>query len=255
MNLVIGNTSQLANFFPNDYKKISSRNLILNDKNFYDTVYITFAEQRTFNGSLCEKDFVSVNVDYTSKVIDYFSKISKKVVIYGTAELWNDSNGPIDLFSEIKYKYSPYIKSKEILYNLLKNNRLNNKWCNVNIIHPFNFNSLGRKEGFLFYKIFESIINNKIINVGYLDINRDIIHPKYLVLKSIDTKDDLIVGSGKLTNIKTFISDLYLYFNKQINDFLIEDKNAYSKHKNNEFWLNTTEIYSKLLEDTVSEFK
>jgi len=255
MNLVIGNTSQLSDFFPDDYKKISSRNLTFNDKNMYDTVYLTFAEQRTFNTSLTENDFIDVNVDYTSKVINYFSTISKKIVIYGTAELWNNSAGAINLSSDINYKYSPYIKSKEILHNVLINNRLNNKWENVIIIHPFNFNSLGRKEGFLFYKIFDSILNNKIINVGCLNINRDIIHPKYLVSKSLIAENDSIVGSGKLTNVRNFIEELYSYFNKQLDYFLIEDKNAYSNHKNNEFWLNTIDIYQNLLQDTVSEFK
>ena len=46
MNIVIGNTSQLAYYFPDDYIKISSRNIQLTN-NQYDRVYICFAEQRT----------------------------------------------------------------------------------------------------------------------------------------------------------------------------------------------------------------
>ena len=46
-NLVIGNTSQLAYYFPDDYEKISSRNIEFKNEN-YDRVYICFAEQRTY---------------------------------------------------------------------------------------------------------------------------------------------------------------------------------------------------------------
>ena len=118
-NYVIGKTSQLATYFPDSYFKLDSRNFDFNQ--FFDSecgsVYITFAEQRTFNKNLKEEDFISVNVDYTSKIIDFFSKKSKKVVIYGTAELWNNHQGPINMSTPIDYKYSPYVKSKEILHN------------------------------------------------------------------------------------------------------------------------------------------
>ena len=43
-NLVIGNTSQLSKYFPDDYRKISSRNINDNDLHGkWDSVYITFA--------------------------------------------------------------------------------------------------------------------------------------------------------------------------------------------------------------------
>ena len=257
MNLIIGDTSQLAKFLPENFLRISSRNIDFSSfkhQNF-DTVYITFAEQRTFNQSLIEKDFIDINVDYTSKVITFFSNISRKIIIYGTAELWNNTNGTIDLNTKIDYRYSPYIKSKEILYYKLINNRLNNKWENVIIIHPFNFNSTFRKDGFLFYKVFDSILNNRKITVGYLDIRRDLIHTKYLAQKSLSINQDSIIGSGKITNIREFISEIYLYFNKHIDDFVIENKNVTSNHKNNIFWLNTTEIYNSLFEDTIEDLK
>jgi nucleoside-diphosphate-sugar epimerase len=255
-NIIIGNTSQLSYFFPKEYIKISSRNInFYKLEKKYKNVYLTFAEQRTFNKILSEKDFLDVNVVYTSELIEYFSKIAEKVIVYGTAELWNHHNGEIDLNTKIDYKYSPYIKSKEILYETILNKRLKNQWNNVIIIHPFNFNSLLRKEGFLFYKVYDSLLNNKINNVGNLNINRDIIHVDYLVNKSLTCTNDCIVGSGKLINVENFIYQVFNEFNKHYNDFLIQDKTHYSYHMNNEFWLKTDDIYIDLLQDTVSELK
>jgi len=257
MDIVIGNTSQLSYYFPEDFMKISSRNINYDLYKYqkFGSVYIAFAEQRVFNLSLKEKDFFDINVNLTSKIIDFFSKISEKVIVYGTAELWNNYNGAIDMNMEFNYKYSPYIKSKEELYNVLMQNRSDNKWNNVKIIHPFNFNSLKRKQGFLFYKIFDSIINEKKTNVGCLDINRDLIHPKYLVEISKNTNKDCIVGSGNLINIKDFISDIFSQFGKDYRNYIIEDINEYSQHKGNEFWLNTENKYNDLLKDTLIDIK
>lgn len=254
-NLIIGNTSQISSFFPLTYERISSRNIdfhkFVNER--YDRVYITFAEQRTFDKNLSENDFLSINVDLTSKVIDFFSKISNKVIVYGTAELWNNHNGSININTTINYKYSPYVKSKEVLYELILNKKSIGNWNNVVILHSFNFNSLQRKSGFLFYKIFNSLINNEIANVGDLNINRDIIHPKYLVSKSLLVNEDCIIGSGKLTNVDSFISDLFQYYMKDYKEFIISDKSLSSNHVGNQFWLETNDIYDNLLNDTVEE--
>jgi nucleoside-diphosphate-sugar epimerase len=254
MNLIIGDTSQLSYFFPNDYIRISARNINFNDfnnKNF-NRVYILCAEQRTFNKDLTEKDFFDVNVTLTSKIIDFFSPISKKIIVYGTTELWNMHNGPIDLSTEIMYHYSPYIKSKEILYEKVIENRIN-KWNNVIILHPFNFNSLHRKEGFLFYKIFNSLINNEKIEIGNININRDIIHTNFLVKKSLYLEYDSMIGSGILTNIQKFISDIFNFYNKKYEDYVIYDNSDYSQHKSNEFWLKTDNKYNNLFSDTINE--
>lgn len=247
-NLIIGNTSQLSNFFPNSYVRVSSRNIDLSKfKNkIYDRVYITFAEQRTFDTNLTEDDFLSINVDLTSKIIDHFYKISNRVIVYGTGELWNNHDGPININTKIYYKYSPYIKSKEVLYENILNKRDKFEWSNVSIIHPFNFNSLQRKNGFLFYKVFNSLINNEISNFGFLNINRDIIHPKYLVSKSLLVNQDCIIGSGKLTNVDSFISELFQYYGKDYKEFIISDKNISSNHVGNQFWFETNDIYHNL---------
>lgn len=251
MNVVIGNTSQLSYFFPQDFKKLSSRNIPkLNDE--IDTVFICFAEQRTFNTSLTENDFLEVNVNYTSKIVDELKNKSKKIVLYGTAELWNNCNGAIDINTPIDYKYSPYIKSKEVLWDMIKHRKSLGDWSNVFIIHPFNFNSIYRKEGFLFYKFFDSLFNKTIHEVGNINIERDIIHPKYLVEKSITCESDLVVGSGKTTNVKDFVKSLFNFYGLNMEDY-IKEKGLKSYHQGNRFWLNTNSIYDGLLNDTISE--
>jgi GDP-D-mannose dehydratase len=251
MNVVIGDTSQISYFFPDDFEKISSRN-IPNFQKKINTAFICFAEQRTFNKSLTEKDFIDVNVNYTSSVVNKLVDKCDNIVLYGTSELWNNCDGPIDINTDINYKYSPYIKSKEILWDYLKENRLKNKWDNVNIIHAFNFNSSYRKEGFLFYKFFDSIINKTINEVGNINIERDIIHPKYLVNNSIICNSDRIVGSGKLTNIKEFVGQLFKHYGLEMSYF-IKENNYKSNHEGNSFWLKTETVYDELLKDTIDE--
>jgi len=255
MNLVIGNTSQLGTFFPEDFVKISSRNIDVEKIKGYDVVYITFAEQRTFNKNLTEEDFINVNVKYTSEIIDIICKFNKKIIIYGTFELWNGHNGPVTLKTPIKYNYSPYIKSKELLYYLLLEKRTKGEWSNVFMIHPTNFNSTNRKEGFLFSKIFDSIINKHKITVGDLDINRDLIHTKFLANESLKCDKDMIIASGVLINLKDFIKNLYSLSGLKYEDYVIEDKTNSSPHKNNSFWLDTEIKYNDLIKDTLDDIK
>jgi nucleoside-diphosphate-sugar epimerase len=89
-SLVIGNTSQLSYYFPDNFEKISSRNIDFTKlcSKKYDKVFLLFAEQRTF---LNESDdfFLKTNFNYTLEVINKFKDISNKVIIYSTSELWN----------------------------------------------------------------------------------------------------------------------------------------------------------------------
>lgn len=255
MDLIIGKTSQLGILFPDDCVKISSRGVICDTIKNYDTVYITFAEQRTFNKELSEKDFIDINVKYTSELVDKIYKFNGKVIIYGTFELWNAHNGPVSIETAINYNYSPYIKSKEILYNLLLEKKNREEWLNVFIIHPTNFNTTNRKSGFLFSKIFDSIINKTHINVGDLNINRDLIHAKYLVEKSINCNEDMIVASGILTNLRDFVKTLYSLSGLNYIDYVTEDITAQSPHKTNNFWLDTQIKYNDLIKDTIDDIK
>ncbi len=114
-SLIIGSTSQLSNYFPSQYEKISSRNIdigkIKNGK--YRKVYILFAEQRTYLNEN-EKFFVDVNVNYTINLINQIKDYVGDVIVYSTSELWNDYDGEVFVDNPYKYNYSPYIKSKEI---------------------------------------------------------------------------------------------------------------------------------------------
>lgn len=236
-SLIIGETSQLSYFFPAEYDRISSRNIDFNSIGKYDKIYITFAEQRTFLNE-SEKFFTDVNVDYTLKVIDRIKNLCNRVVVFSTSELWNGYEGPVSLDLKFKYNYSPYIRSKEILSDHILSNR--DLYSNVDIVYPFNFNSPYRKEGFLFSKIFKSIISKEIISVGDLDFNRDIIHPEIIIKKSISSNEDLLIGSGQTINIKKFIVDLYERFDLNPEDYIFFDtknnltnerKEYYSKMK------------------------
>lgn len=255
MNLVIGNTSQLGISFPEDFIKISSRNIDTSKIIGYDVVYITFAEQRTFNKDLTEKDFIDINVSLTSELIETIHKENGKIIVYGTFELWNGHNGPVTLETPIKYNYSPYIKSKELLYKLLLEKKSNGEWKNVFIIHPTNFNSTNRKKGFLFSKIFDSIINKTKIEVGDLDIERDLIHTDYLIKQSLECNKDMIVASGFLTNVKEYVKKLYSLNGLDYAELVSENLSNSSPHKNNAFWLDTENKYNNLIKDTIDDIK
>ena len=153
-SLVIGNTSQLSHYFPKNYEKISSRDLDFNrlKKNKYNRIYLLFAEQRTFLGESLEF-FKKINFDYTIEVINNLLDICENIIIYSTSELWNKYDSCVSITDPYKYNPTPYITSKEHLCNYINENR--KKYKKVIIVYPFNFNSVYRKDGFLFGKIFK----------------------------------------------------------------------------------------------------
>ena len=69
-NLVIGNTSQLSYFFPEDFIRISSRRIDFGHHNSYDRTYICFAEQRTYLKENIDV-FIDTNVNYTLNIIEH----------------------------------------------------------------------------------------------------------------------------------------------------------------------------------------
>lgn len=254
-NLIIGNTSQLSHYFPLDYDRISSRNInyesIINKK--YDSIYILFAEQRTFLNE-DENFFIKINVDYTIEVIDNLKNHCKRIVVFSTSELWNNYDGEVSVYNKFDYNYSPYIKSKEILSNYLNEHK--EKYENVRIIYPFNFNSPFRKEGFLFSKIFDSLINQKENFVGNLNFERDIIHPSIIVKESIITNEDVLIGSGELINIRSFINDLFHLHNLNFDDYIKSDsKNNLPNHRKNYLSKIKYSDYSELLNLTYDDVR
>jgi nucleoside-diphosphate-sugar epimerase len=234
-NLIIGNTSQLNYYFPEDFKRISSRNIdiefVKNGK--FDRVFILFAEQRTFLNE-SESFFTEVNFDYTVKLINEIKDYVQSIVIYSTSELWNKYEGGVSIYDEFSYNYTPYIKSKEILSNFINENK--EKYSNVKIIYPFNFNSPHRKKGFLFSKIFNSISNKEKCFVGDLNFNRDLIHPQKIVNHSITTNEDLLIGGGELINIENFVMEIYSLNNLNYFDYVVINNENSLKNFRNEYY-------------------
>lgn len=255
MNLVIGSTSQLAHYFPEDYEKISSRNIdfaYLKSKN-WDSVYITFAEQRIYESGI---DYVGPNYIDTLRIINELLHRSEKIVCYTSCELWSELSGSISLDTAPSFNLSnEYTLSKLLLLNKIKELRtINPSYNKVVFVHPFYFNSVYRSDYFLFGKIFSSIINKKKIDVGNLDFDRDMVHAKFVVDKSIETKQDCLVGSGKLFNAKRFIQDLYKLNDLDFYEYVTEDvSKPCSQNKRitaNVAWDYT---YENLLKDTQAD--
>jgi nucleoside-diphosphate-sugar epimerase len=236
-NLVIGNSAQLARYFPIDYLKISSRNIpsSIFDEN-WNVVYIVFAEQRTFNSN-CD-DFLHINFNYTLEVINKLK--ANKIIFYSTAELWNNFSGAIDASFEYNFKRSDYLESKFKISEFLKNS-----YNNVKIVYPFNFNSVYRNSPFLFGKIFDSIINKKKILIGDTYFYRDITHPKFIVDNSIDIKTDTVLGSGRLIFVNDFIRSLYKSFNMDFNFYVKEDLSVKSIYRNSLFYSNQDVVFNE----------
>ena len=254
-NLIIGNTSQLAPYFPDSYLGISSRDIdfSLYENSQFDRVIVTFAEQRTYIMDN-EKMFIDVNVDKTLEVIKFFAGRAKYVVVYGTCELWNNAEGPINIETPFKYNYSPYRKSKELMIEEIKALGLNN----ILILHTFNFNSPYRKAGFLFSKIFNSIINKETIEIGDTYFYRDLIHPEYVVSRSMKALEDEIVGMGRLVFVNDFIRELYSSQNMEYEKYVKEDLSKSFTGPRNIFYADVRRpryTYEDLLNDTINDIR
>ena len=253
-NLIIGNTSQLSYFFSGENNdSISSRNINFDAIRVkrYKKIFLLFAEQRTF---LKEGNdfFIDVNVNYTLEVIDKLKDYCDRVIIYSTSELWNKYDGGISIDTPYNYFETPYIKSKEILCNTINQNR--EKYKNVIIAYPFNFNSPYRKEGFLFKKIFNSLIYGEKITVGNIDFKRDLIHPKIIVDLSSNTEEDIIIGSGELYNVREFIGDLFMKLGRKMEDYITYDSSNSLLNKRNHYYsCNKSSNYEELVNLTIKD--
>lgn len=253
-NLVIGDTSQLASYFPPEYEKISSRSIDFRkfEERVFNRVFICFAEQRTFlegNSNL----FQETNITWTIKVAEFFSARSRDVLLYGTSELWNGYEGAIGIGDPFKYYPTPYISSKErMMFHLAE--RRKRDLTNLIVLHPFNFNSPRRKPGFLFSKIFHSLLNKTPIEIGDTYFYRDLVHPKYVVERSLLAEGDEIVGSGRLIFVNDFIRDLYQGMGLDYKDYVKENFSHNLHIKRGAYYLNSKKNlypYKKLLEDTL----
>ena len=254
-SLVIGNTSQLSYFFPNDYVKVSSRDL---DYDFicsenWEKVFICFGESRKFINNIQLHD--DINFYLTMSIINKIKDISNKVIVYSTCELWNQYDGQIDSKLNFNFYSTPYLQSKYKLSNFILSNK--EEYKNVIILYPFNFNSTYRNSEFLFGKIFDSIINKSKIEIGDTYFYRDIIHPKFVVSESIKSEEHQIVGSGRMIYVNDFIRDLYKNYGLEYDDYITENISKYNEYdKRKEYYLRSNNClysYKQLLNDTIED--
>lgn len=256
MNLVIGDTSQQSHYYPNDYIRISSRDIdmsyLKNGK--FNSVYITFAEQRIYESSI---DYITPNFNYTLDIIKNLIDESNKIVIFTSCELWSSSSGLIDLKTLPNFNISnEYTLSKLLLFNEIQRLRkIDHRYDKVVILHPFYFNSVYRTEYFLFGKIFNSIVDKKNIEVGNLDFYRDMIHTSFLVKKAIELKSDSMMGSGRLFNVRDFVIDLYKSFDMDYFKYVKEDRNLLPNDKPIRAKVDWEYTYNDLLNDTIDDIK
>lgn len=251
-NLIIGASSQLAYYLPSEFIRISSREIdfdFLNRK--WDKVFLLFAEQRTFKE---ESNFVDINFELTVRVLDILGTNSNKIFLFSTSELWNMYDGPVNVDLPYKYSSTPYIESKRLLCEYINSDR--EKYHNVVIIYPFNFNSVYRKQGFLFYKIYDSILNKNFYELGNVDFYRDILHASTVVDRTLHAEKDTIIGAGVLINVKKFIEDIYYSLNLDIHKFLRFDNRDYLSNKRKDYYNHQLICsYEETLELTVREIK
>ena len=241
-NLVIGNTSQLSRYFPEDYIKISSRNIDVNflKQTKWDAVYLCFAEQRTYLANSLDQSiselFWSTNFDKTKELVEDLQPVCNKIVYYSTAELWNKCNGPVQIGMPFLYHENHYTSSKHKITEELSNKL---KYPKVSVAYPFNFNSVYRSDQYLFGKIFKSIQENKKISIGDTDYYRELLHPKMVVDGSIrltEVGKDAIIGSGRLVHIGDFIRKLYGFFKLNYNDLVEQSNIQPSVYRSNIFY-------------------
>lgn len=225
-HLVIGSTAQLSNYFPETFVRVSSRSdLKFHTTATWDTVYVCFGENRTYLAHSTDPSirdqFYDINHRLTVDVVKMFSEISRRVVVYSTAELWNDCNGPVGIVTPVQYKPNHYIQSK---YNMSLELRNKEKYPNVSIAYPFNFNGVYRKGDFLFGKVFRSILNKTQIELGDTYYYRDILHPKWAAEESMVDRVgvDFMIGSGRLVFVNDLIRSLYEAFGLNYEDFVTE---------------------------------
>jgi hypothetical protein len=248
-DLLIGNTAQLAHYFPSTIQKISSRNIsddiFLNE---WNRVYICFAEQRTFKKE--DRLFDQINFEYTKSIIEQLK--AKTIIYYATAELWNNTTGEIHLGMRYDYHNSDYVSSKEKITNYLKAN-----YDNVMISYPFNFNSKYRMPPFLFGKVINSIVERKKIVLGDTYYYRELLHPSFIVSESLKQNNDQIIGTGKLIFINDFIRSLYSAFDMNYDEFVQEDLQQHSIYRKNIFYNNIRCSFSEqdLKKIMISEIK
>jgi nucleoside-diphosphate-sugar epimerase len=268
-DLLIGSTSQLAHYWPRENTHIiSSRDIDLEElkKEQWNRIYFAFSDGRTWKTAPeHDADFQEANVAQPLRLIDELHDSCNNIVFYSTAELWNHHNGALKLeqwldssrpelsFLWFDFLTTPYVRSKEAITERILSRQQEGNYQNVILLFPYAFSAPMRKEqGFLFSKVFDSIVNEKHIEIGDTYHYRELLHPKFVVRQSLAATHHQIIGSGRLIFVNDFIRDLYNAFGMEYTDFVTEDLRFSSGRGTN--WLASKEClysYKELLSDTV----
>jgi nucleoside-diphosphate-sugar epimerase len=255
-SIVIGSTSQQSHYYPNQFLRVSSRNLdtsIFNSGPF-DTVVLAFAEQGVRDNG---RDFFGTNLTYTMEILRRAVKVSRRVLVFTSCDIWSNCSGIIRPDTPVNYPNdNMYAASKAILFSEIKRNRTKDPDYNrVVVIHPFYFNSIYRDRYFLFGKIFESIISGMRIKVGNLNFYRDMIHTRFFVERCLLSETDCVIGSGKLFNVRDFVVDLYSRCGLSYYDLVEEDVSVCSVDKVIRAGVDWDYTYEDLMRDTLKDLE
>jgi nucleoside-diphosphate-sugar epimerase len=243
--LIIGSTSQLGRFFSEDYKKISSRDIDLTglSNSRWSEAHVCFAEQRTFlaksEDTAIRDLFYTTNIIKILEVIQCLQPVCDRIFYYSTAELWNRRSGPISPNDKYCYHSNHYTETKATASTILRDKT---RYPNVSIVYPVNFNSTLRSEGYLFAKVFRSIIDCQKIQVGDVDFFRDMVHPSmvvHMVKASVENDSvgsDIIAGSGRVVHVGDFISRLYSEFGMNVAEMMHIDSSQPSIYRESIFY-------------------
>ncbi len=151
-DLLIGNTSQLAQCWPNHNTVFtSSRNIdiVKTKQEHWNCIYFAFSDTRTWLiGAEHYADFQKVNVDYSLRLIEELQDSCESIVFYSTTELWSYINGPINITSllsmgiESTFQFvdTPYISSKERVTSRILRGQREGRYEKVIILFPYSFN-------------------------------------------------------------------------------------------------------------------
>lgn len=211
-SLLIGSSSQLAMYFPDNFQLVGARDFINDKKDIVSNSLCTvlaFGENRTYlDKELGFEAFKHVNYQLTMQAIEKCLTFSDKVIVFATSELWGKHSSGVTIDTAFDFNKSNYVLSKLMLVDAVKTHFASD---DVRIIYPFNFNTRYRKGQFLMGKVINSILTKSPIQVADTHFRRDLTTPLDIVnLCNInEIWKEAICGSGQLLNINSVITELY----------------------------------------------
>jgi hypothetical protein len=223
--LIVGCRSQLAQYFPESFVRIDSRDWLngsVEITNQSRCSIIAFGENRTYiDRALGPTAFNLVNNILTIESIYRCLEFSQRVIVFATSELWGRCNGGITVDTPFNFHESNYISSK---LRLVENIRSRFVDEDVRIVYPYNFNTRHRQGEFLMGKVISSIACKRVIEIEDTHFYRDLTTPVDIanVCLSNENWKEAICGSGKLYKINDVITELYKSAGLDKADYVVE---------------------------------